>query len=98
MAAYETGTALPMAEAIDRAREYFELQHGLEVHERLGARLRWRGPAGESVALRAFPVRGGTTRLEIDAIRADDLVVAFIRQLPQPGLLHDLRRRLRGTR
>lgn len=91
MAAYETETALPMQAAIERARAFFEEQHGLAAVERLGPLQRWRGPNEDIIELRAFPARGGT-RLEISTVRNDDLVLQFIRSLPRPGLLDRIRR------
>ncbi len=87
-----------MQEALSRAREFFEMQHGLPVQDRLGSLLRWRAAENDTIELRAFPVKGGGTRLEIETVRNDDIVLAFIRQLPQPGLLDELRNRLRGRR
>jgi hypothetical protein len=96
MAAYETRTSLSMDDALSRAREFFEMKQGLAVQIRLGARLRWRAPDEDTIELRAFPVRGGGTRLELETVRNDEMVLAFIKELPHPGLLDDLRRRLWG--
>lgn len=95
MAAYETRTKLEMVEAVSRAREFFEMRQGLTVTERLGARYRWQDGAGNAIALRAFPIKGGGTRLELDTLQHDAMVLAFIRALPQPSLLDELRRKLR---
>ncbi|MBA3532112.1 MAG: hypothetical protein H0T73_09355 [Ardenticatenales bacterium] len=92
MAAYETQTSLSMVDAIARAREFFELKQGLVVKDRLGVLIRWRGESEDTIELRAFPVKGGGTRLEIDTLHSDELVLAFIRELPRPGLLDNLRR------
>lgn len=96
MAAYEVRTRLAMADAIARAREFFEMEHGLRVRDRLGALHRWEGLQGDTIELRAYPIKGGGTRLELDTLHSDEVVRAFIEDLPQPSLLDDLRRRLRG--
>lgn len=93
MAAYGTRTRLPMAQAVARAREFFELQQGLTIRDRLGPLHRWQDPNGDQIELRAFPVKGGGTRLEIDTLRHDEMVRAFIHTLPRPSLLDELRER-----
>jgi hypothetical protein len=96
MASYETRTVLSMDDALARAREFFEMKQGLTVQERLGARQRWRAPDADTIELRAFPIKGGGTRLELETVRNDEMVLAFIKELPHPGLLDDLRRQLWG--
>lgn len=97
MAAYETSTRLNMTESVARAREFFELKHGLRVRERLGAVIRWQGVEKDMIELRAFPVRGGGTRLELETLHSDALVMLFIRELPRPSLLDEFRQRLRKS-
>ncbi len=97
MAAYETRTSLSMLDAISRAREFFELRQGFVVEDRLGALHRWRDPStADRIELRAFPITGGGTRLELDTLRNDEAVRHFIMELPHPGLLDEVRQRLRG--
>lgn len=96
MAAYETHSRLAMADTLQRAREFFELHHGLRLTMQLGAQLRWRDESGATIALEAAPIKGGGTRLEIESQHHDELVLEFIHALPRPGLLDELRRRLRG--
>jgi hypothetical protein len=96
MASYETQTTLSMTDAVNRAREFFEMKHSLAVKQRLGPRMVWQGEEGDRIELRAFPIKGGSTRLELETLHSDEIVLAFIKDLPRPGLLDDLRHRLRG--
>lgn len=96
MAAYETHTNLPMTDAVARAREFFEMKQGLAVKQRFGPRMVWEGEAGDRIELRAFPIKGGGTRLELETLHSDELVLTFIKELPHPSLLDDLRKRFRG--
>ena len=96
MASYDVATSLEMQDTLLRAREFFEAKQGLEVIDRLGALYRWRGPEGDVIEMRLFPVKDGGTRVEIEALHSDDLVRAFVLALPQPGLLDEIRKRWRG--
>jgi hypothetical protein len=91
MASYEATTSLEMQDTLLRAREFFEAKQGLQVIDRLGALYRWRGPEGDVIEMRLFPIKEGGTRIEIEALHSD----AFVLALPQPGLLDELRKRLR---
>jgi hypothetical protein len=96
MAAYETQTNLSMTDAVARAREFFEMKQGLAVKQRFGPRMVWAGEVGDRIELRAFPIKGGGTRLELETLHSDELVLAFIKELPRPSLLSDLRKRFGG--
>ncbi|MGH2543388.1 MAG: hypothetical protein ACRDIB_11345 [Ardenticatenaceae bacterium] len=96
MAAYETRTKLAMPDAVRHAREFFEMKQGLTVQDRLGALYRWRDATGDLVEMRCFPIKGGGTRVEIDTLHHDEIVLQFIRELPRPSVLDDALRRLRG--
>ncbi len=95
MASYEATTSLEMQETLLRAREFFEAKQGLPVIDRLGALYRWRGPEGDVIEMRLFPIKEGGTRIEIEALHSDEVVRAFVLALPQPGLLDELKKRLR---
>ena len=96
MASYEIRTSLTMENTLLRAREFFEAKHGLTVIDRLGALYRWRGPEGDVIEMRLFPVKEAGTRVEIEALHSDELVRTFVMALPQPGLLDELKKRWRS--
>jgi hypothetical protein len=98
MAAYETRTKLAMLDTVRHAREYFEMRCGLAVQDRLGALYRWRDSTGDLIEMRCFPIKGGGTRIEIDTLRNDEIVLQFIRQLPRPSLLDDVLKRVGARR
>lgn len=93
MTRYDTRTPLTMAATLTRAREVIEMEAGYPLVERLGSIVRWRAPDRRLVELRLFPVRGGGTRLEIEAPARDDAVGRFLATLPRAGLMDELQQK-----
>ena len=93
MALHRAHSPLPMRYVLARAREFFELRHGLALEAWVGTHIRWRGAEGSTLRLRVFPWGEGGTRLELEGSEGDALIAAFLADLPDPGPLDPIWRR-----